>query len=285
LLPLNIFTYKTLFMQSQKNLSRNIFQSTLIAVFFMGFSIDLQAATEPKVMHWTVGGVEREALVYIPESAKQKAAPIIFVFHGHGGNMNNILRGKGFDKLWPEAIIVSPQGLNTPGQLTDPKGELPGWQKAPGDMNDRDLLFFDAILKTFNDEYKIDDKRVYATGHSNGGGFTYVLMEARSDVLAAVAPCAASAVRALTRIKPKPIMHIIGENDPLVKPEWQEATIKGILNINTCSKDGQVYATDAIIYPSSTGNPVVVYKHKAGHSFPQEAVAVVVQFFKSTVKP
>ena len=262
-----------------------LFRSILMAVFFMGFSIDVPAATEPKVIHWTVGGVDREALVYIPESAKQTAAPIVFIFHGHGGNMNNILRGKGIDKLWPEAIIVSPQGLNTPGQLTDPKGELPGWQKAAGAMNDRDLLFFDAILKTLHEEYKINDKRIYATGHSNGGGFTYVLMEARNEVLAAAAPCAAVAIRALPRIKPKPMMHIIGEKDPLVKPEWQEATINGMLKINSCSKDGQAYATDATLYPSSTGNPVIVYKHKGGHVFPQEAVVVVIQFFKSTVKP
>ncbi len=262
-----------------------LFRSISMVVFFMGFSMAVLAAPEPKIMHWTVSGVEREALVYIPESAKQTAAPIVFVFHGHGGNMNNILKGKGIDKLWPEAIIVSPQGLNTPGQLTDPKGELPGWQKAAGDMNDRDLLFFDAMLKTFHEEYKIDDKRIYATGHSNGGGFTYLLIETRNDVLAAAAPSAAAAIRSLPRLKPKPIMHIMGEKDPLVKPGWQEATIKGMMAINSCSKDGQAYATDAIIYPSSTGNPLIVYKHKGGHVFPQEAVAVVIQFFKNTVKP
>ncbi len=268
-----------------RSYSINPFRSILIAVFFMGYSVTILAATEPKIMHWTVGGIEREALVYIPESAKHTATPIVFFFHGHGGNMNNILKGKGIDNLWPEAIIISPQGLNTPGQLTDLRGELPGWQRAAGDMNDRDLLFFDAILKTFHEEYKIDDKRIYATGHSNGGGFTYLLIETRNDVLAAAAPSAAAAIRSLPRLKPKPIMHIMGEKDPLVKPEWQEATIKGMLAINRCSKDGQAYATDAIIYPSSTGNPVIVYKHKGGHVFPQEAVAVVIQFFKNTVKP
>ncbi|MDB5210042.1 MAG: esterase [Sediminibacterium sp.] len=272
-------------MPTVKKFPANFFLRILIAFFCIVFSIATATATEPKIMHWTVGGVEREALVYIPETAKRIAAPVVFVFHGHGGNMNKILRGKGIDKLWPEAIIVSPQGLNTPGQLTDPKGELPGWQKAPGDMNDRDLLFFDAMLKTLHEEYKIDDKRIYATGHSNGGGFTYLLLEARNDVLTAAAPSAAAAIRALTRIKPKPMMHIIGEKDPLVKPEWQEATIKGMLKINNCSNDGQAYATDATLYPSSTGNPVIVYKHKGGHIFPQEAVAVVIQFFKATAKP
>jgi polyhydroxybutyrate depolymerase len=272
-------------MLSTGNFPVIIIRSILVAVFFTGFSIALFAATEPKIMHWTVGGVEREALVYIPESAKLNATPVVFVFHGHGGNMNNILKGKNIDKLWPEAIIVSPQGLNTPGQLTDPNGELPGWQSGAGNMNDRDLLFFDAMLKTLHEQYKIDDKRIYATGHSNGGGFTYLLMETRNEILAAAAPSAAAAIRSLSRIKPKPMMHIIGEKDTLVKPEWQDATIKGMLRINNCSKEGQPYATDATIYPSATGNPVIVYRHKGGHVFPQEAVAVVIQFFKSTVKP
>jgi polyhydroxybutyrate depolymerase len=268
-----------------KKSSSNRARGTLVIVFFMAYAVALFAATEPKVMRWTVEGVEREALVYIPASAKQNATPVVFVFHGHGGNMYNILRGKNPDKLWPEAIIVSPQGLNTPGQLTDPKGELPGWQSGAGNMNDRDLLFFDAMLKTFREEYKIDDKRIYATGHSNGGGFTYLLMETRSEVLAAAAPSAASAVRSLSRIKPKPMIHIIGEKDPLVRPEWQEATIMGMLNVNNCSNKGIPYATDATLYASDTGNPVVIYKHKGGHVFPQEAVGVVIQFFKSMVKP
>jgi len=95
-----------------------------------------------QVLHWNVDGTDREAMVYIPASAKTKLTPVVFSFHGHGGTMENMYRSRGFDKLWPEAIIVCPQGLNTPGQLTDPEGELPGWQKAPGDMNDRDLLFF-----------------------------------------------------------------------------------------------------------------------------------------------
>jgi polyhydroxybutyrate depolymerase len=272
-------------MLSIRNFSTILLRSILMVAFITVFSIALLAATEPKIMHWTVSGVEREALVYIPESAKLTAAPVVFVFHGHGGNMNNILKGKDIDKLWPEAVIVSPQGLNTPGQLTDPNGTLPGWQKAPGDMNDRDLLFFDAMLKTLREEFKIDDKRIYATGHSNGGGFTYLLLEARSEVLAAAAPSDAAAIRALSRIKPKPILHIIGEKDPLVKPEWQEATIKGMLKINSCSKYGEIYATDATLYPSTTGNPVIVYKHKGGHVFPQEAVVVVIQFFKNTMKP
>jgi len=243
--------------------------------------------TDPttKVMHWMVNDTDRQAIVYIPTSAKTQPTPVIFSFHGHGGNMINMFNTRGFEKLWPEAIIVCPQGLNTPGQITDPGGNLPGWQKAPGDMHDRDLHFFDAMLKTLKQEYNIDDKRIYATGHSNGGGFTYLLWATRGDVFAAVAPSSAVAGRVLYLMKPKPAMHIMGENDPLVKPEWQKLMCNRILKLNSCSAEGQVYAPDATFYPSTTSTPVVLYVHPGGHVYPEEANAVVIQFFKSIVKP
>ena len=88
-----------------------------------------------------------------------------------------------YHELWPEAIAVYMQGLNTPGALTDPEGKKPGWQKTVGDQNDRDLKFFDAVLATLKKDYKVDEKRIYATGHSNGGGFTYLLWAARGTCL------------------------------------------------------------------------------------------------------
>jgi polyhydroxybutyrate depolymerase len=238
-----------------------------------------------KVMRWKVGDTTREAMVYIPATAKTQATPVVFIFHGHGGNMMNMYRSRGFDKLWPEAIIICPQGLNTPGQLTDPDGKLPGWQKAPGDMGDRDLHFFDAMLKTLRQDYKVDDKRIYATGHSNGGGFTYLLWAARGDEFAAVAPSAAVGARVVGLLKPKPAMHIMGEKDELVKPEWQRAMCKAVLKLNNCSAAGQKYDTWATLYPSTKGTPTVLYVHPGGHVYPAEANAVVIKFFKSMVKP
>ena len=53
-----------------------------------------------------------------------------------------------------------------------------------GDQGDRDLKFFDEVLSTLKKEYKVDANRVYATGHSNGGAFTYLLWGERGDVFA-----------------------------------------------------------------------------------------------------
>ncbi|MEP6747846.1 MAG: esterase [Bacteroidota bacterium] len=257
----------------------------LVASLFSAFFFAQLSGQETKVVHWTVDGTDREAMVYLPVSATLKPAPIVFIFHGHGGSMENMFRSRGFEKLWPEAIIVCPQGLNTPGQLTDPQGKLPGWQKAPGDMNDRDLRFVDTMLAFFHQNYKVDDRRIFATGHSNGGGFTYLLWATRGDVFAAVAPSGAAAGHWFNLLKPKPVMHIMGQNDPLVKPAWQKAMCDRVLQLNNCSTQGEQYAGNATLYPSPTGNPVVLYVYPGGHVYPEEANTVVVTFFKCITKP
>src|SRR5262245_38937988 len=95
---------------------------------------------------WSIDGVSREAQLHVPATAATTPAPVVFVFHGHGGNIRNVVRSFHIHTLWPEAIVIYPQGLNTPGRLTDPEGKLPGWQPNVGDQGDRDLKFFDAVL-------------------------------------------------------------------------------------------------------------------------------------------
>jgi hypothetical protein len=38
--------------------------------------------------HWTIDGVNRSALVYVPAMAKESPAPVVLSFHGHGGTLN-----------------------------------------------------------------------------------------------------------------------------------------------------------------------------------------------------
>jgi polyhydroxybutyrate depolymerase len=76
-------------------------------------------------------------------------------------------------------LLGQPQDV-TPGKLTDPEGKKSGWQSGPcdqkdRDQKDRDLSFFDAVLASMKKDYPIDEQRVFSTGHSNGGAFTYLL--------------------------------------------------------------------------------------------------------------
>jgi polyhydroxybutyrate depolymerase len=85
-------------------------------------------------------------------------------------------------------------------------------------------------------------------------------------------------------LKPKPAMHIMGEKDPLVKPEWQKMMYTAVLKLDNCNKEGQKYDTLSTLYASTTGNPVVLFIHPGGHAYPLEANAVVIKFFKSQAK-
>ncbi|MHB8897786.1 MAG: CE1 family esterase [Thermoguttaceae bacterium] len=277
----------------------------MLSVVLAGWVVSaLGAAETPVRREWTVDGIKREALVYVPAAAATTPCPVVFAFHGHGGTMDRFARATAYHRLWPEAIAVSMQGLNTPGALTDPEGKKPGWQKAEGEQGDRDLKFFDAVLSSLKADHKVDEKRIYATGHSNGGGFTYLLWSARGDVFAAVAPCAAAALigevpddlpaalaslaerakKARKNLKPKPVLHMAGENDPLVRFSWQKRTIDGLLKLNGCG-EGTPWGEHCTLYPSETGTPVVTYIHPGRHEVPPDVPAVIVKFFKDQAKP
>jgi polyhydroxybutyrate depolymerase len=238
-----------------------------------------EAVDAPARRDWSIDGVTREALVYVPASAKTTPAPVIFAFHGHGGTMGYAERKFSYHTLWPEAIVVYPQGLPTAGKLIDPQGKMAGWQFAAGDYDDRDVKFFDAMLASLRQEYRVDNQRIFVTGHSNGGGFSYLLWATRGDQIAAVAPCAAAAIQILGKLKPKPVFHLAGENDPLVKFAWQKTTIDAVLKINQCEA-GQRLDDCCTLYPSKIGAPVVTYIHSGHHEVPPDAPAKIVKFFK-----
>src|SRR5688572_3031739 len=173
-------------------------------------------------LNWMVDGVEREALVHLPAHPSPSGAPLVFAYHGHGGSAQQASRSFHLHEAWPDAIVVYPQGLPTVGQLTDPSGRRAGWQGYAGAEGDRDLKFFDMMLPDLKQRYPVDPKRVYATGHSNGGGFTYLLWAQRGSIFAAFAPSSALLARGMPKFIPKPVLHLGSPRDPLVKWEWQE---------------------------------------------------------------
>ncbi len=244
----------------------------------------LAQAPEPTLRTWEVDGVKREALVYPPAKKTEGKVPLVFDFHGHGGTARHAARTHRFQEAWPEAVVVYMQGLPTPGKLTDPDGKRAGWQTGPGDQKDRDLHFFDAVLATLKKDHPIDEKRIYATGHSNGGAFTYLLWAKRGDTFAAVAPVAAAAGVYFTEAKAKPLFHAASEKDPLVKFAMQQRTLDRVKKLNGCDAKGEEWAKGCLRYPSKDGTPVVVYLHDEGHSYPRGVPDLIVKFFHEQAK-
>ena len=223
--------------QSTRKMNMFVQRSVCFVIACLAVSSLSVAADSPLKKEWTVDGVPREALVFAASQPTDGGSPVVFAFHGHGGTMRHAAATFAYQKHWPEAVVVYMQGLNTPGQLTDPEGKKPGWQRLVGDQNDRDLKFFDAVLATLKQDFKIDERRIYSTGHSNGGGFTYLLWSARPNVFAAVAPSAAVAARQLKDLKPLPVMHVAGEQDELVKFSWQQLMMTRLQTMNECGRD------------------------------------------------
>ncbi len=246
----------------------------------------LAADAEPKTQEFTVGDVKREAVVYAP-AKPGKTVPVVFAFHGHGGTAKHAARTMAYHTHWPEAVVVYPQGVPTVGQLTDPEGKKTGWQAKAGDTDDRDLKFFDAMLTALKADHPVDEKRVYCTGHSNGGGFTYLLWKERGDVFAAVAPSAAGG-RNIKDLKPLPCLHVAGEADELVKYENQKATMAAVRKTNGCDADGQEWDKGGklvgTVYESKGGTPFVSLIGPGGHTFPTDAPKLIVKFFQQHEK-
>ncbi|MCU0858662.1 MAG: hypothetical protein MUC65_09705 [Pontiellaceae bacterium] len=244
------------------------------------------ASAEMENRTWVVDGVTREAQVWIPETILSNGCPLVFAFHGHGGSMQNAARSFRIHEVWPEAMVVYMQGLPTVGQLTDPEGKRNGWNSNPNDPANQDLKFFDAVYDSLAD--RVDANRVYSTGHSNGGCFTYCLWASRGDRFAAMAPSGAVLREGFSAMKPKPALHIAGQTDPLVKYAWQERMIKAVFNLNGCSESGEPWAESGeltgTLYSSVSGTPLVTLIHPGGHKFPKEAPELIARFFKEYVR-
>ncbi|WP_312761322.1 hypothetical protein, partial [Epilithonimonas sp.] len=96
--------------------------------------------------HFTIDGVIRKALIYEPATKTDKT-PVIFVFHGHGGNANFVSRRIDIQNYYKDALVIFMQGL--PGRKVpgiDPNGTMNGWQIFTDDLGGRDIKFFDVVF-------------------------------------------------------------------------------------------------------------------------------------------
>lgn len=231
-------------------------------------------------MRWTIDGVQREALVLAPSKAfAGRKAPVLFAFHGHGGNMQQVA-DVGLQNFWPEAIVVCMQGLPT-RIYVDPAGLFAGWQQEPGQYGDRDLKFFDAVLVSLRKKFMVDDRRIYATGFSNGAIFTYLLWGTRAKIFAAFASVAGDIFPGVHLAEPRPFLQIAGERDDVVPFAKQQMSIQTARELDGSAGKGEACGEYCTIYASSKGASVETYIHPGGHVWPPEAPEIIVNFLKS----
>ncbi|KAF2155725.1 carbohydrate esterase family 1 protein [Myriangium duriaei CBS 260.36] len=117
----------------------------------------------------TYGGLTRSYRIHIPSLYDiHKASPLILSFHGRGSSPGLNEQESGLDKInWnPYGIVVYPQGINGAQWQGDPM--------AVG-IGEDDTGFTDYLITAIQSQYCIDTGRTFATGMSNGGGFSGIL--------------------------------------------------------------------------------------------------------------
>ena len=133
----------------------------------------------------TIGGWNRSYALYVPRDLKP-GAPLLFMFHGGGGDgpLARESTGREYDMLadrfgfvvvYPDGIGKSWTGCRKEQNRTSTRGKVD------------DIGFVEAIIAQEVATHGIDRSRVFATGHSMGGQFSYRLALERPHEFAAIA--------------------------------------------------------------------------------------------------
>jgi polyhydroxybutyrate depolymerase len=264
-------------------------KARLLIVFGMA-ALAIAASSTAKAqttMTWTIDGVKREALVFAPKPVAATIAlshPLVFGFHGHGGTMQGAAQSMHIQTLWPEAIVVYPQGLNTKAKV-DPNGNKPGWQNQAGNDGDRDLKLFDAMLLTMHQKFAVNDERVYTTGFSAGGVFSYLLWAERGKTIAAIGEVAGRLFDPEHLTETRALLAIAGQHDTTDPYALQQQTVDTAKQVDNATGAGQSCGANCKFYSSTTQTPVKTFYHPGAHVYPPWAPAEIVKFFQNNKRP
>ncbi len=189
-----------------------------------------------------VGDRERTYYLHVPVNLpKDRAVPLVLMFHGGGGTPVYAERESRFDELADRDgfLVAYPEGVGK--SWNDGRNvEAIAAQHEKVD----DLGFVAALLDDLARRHKLDTRRVFATGISNGGIFSHTLAAQLAARVAAIAPVAGGLAGTLQdRFKPeKPVSVLIlqGTADPLVPYNGGDVVAFG-------SKRGKILSTDETV--------------------------------------
>jgi len=196
--------------------------------------------------------IKREFFVHIPSTYQTgKAVPIVFVFHGGGGNAVGIAKFSGFSLLSEqnEFIAVYPQSIDK--HWNDGRDSV---KFRDHDAKINDVSWIKELITELDRKYSIDKERIYATGISNGGMFVQRLAIEMAEHLAAVASVTAQIPIQLAKKIPGrkiSVMIINGTEDPCVPYKGGEVTAPKLFpllaNLKRQPNRGKVISTDDTI--------------------------------------
>ena len=164
----------------------------------------------------------REIHVYAPSNLAPKS-PLLLSLHGMDQDPNYQQSNTHWETVADTAgfVVVYPRGAT--GMST--------WDI----QGDKDTKWIVQIIDQMVKDYDIDTKRVYLSGFSMGGMFTYHAMSKIADKIAAFAPCSGPNVYGASKAqRPVPIIHIHGTNDDVLNYSMVENFLKNYRDQFNC---------------------------------------------------
>jgi phospholipase/carboxylesterase len=149
----------------------------------------------------------REYSLYVPENySPDRTWPLIVCLHGG--------YGQGNEYIWTWLRPAKSNGY----LLLSPKSAGPTWSVLNPPL---DIASIETMMNEVCATYRVDDKRTYLTGLSDGGTFAYLLGLARADRFAGIAPIAGDFHPMLDPLlrqgkgKETPLLVVHGGKDPI----------------------------------------------------------------------
>jgi polyhydroxybutyrate depolymerase len=187
-----------------------------LAMVYLTIDANAQHTITKTMLH---DSVLRTYILYIPAIYSGNApVPLLFNFHGRGKNAGDQMLVGDFRPIADTAgfIIVHPQGTLFNG--------LTSWNVGGAGftlgMTADDLGFTQAMIDTISSIYNIDLSRIYSTGFSNGGFFSFELACQLGDKIAAIGSVGGSMTpetyASCNPQHPTPVIQIHGTADPSV---------------------------------------------------------------------
>ncbi len=162
----------------------------------------------------------RPARVYVPSTYNRDTPlPLVLVLHGYGLNGGNYLDYFKIEPLAEERgfLVCHPEG-------TLDRSGLQFWNATEAccdfySTRVDDSAYLRALIEEVARQYKVDRKRIYLIGHSNGGFMAYRMACDHSDLIAGIASLAGMTFLDPNRPRPSQpvnVLHIHGTADQMV---------------------------------------------------------------------
>lgn len=176
------------------------------------FSVVAMAAKFNGMKTIQTGGKSRQYFLYVPDCLTDNR-PLIISCHG----MNCDYAGQKNDTQWPNLadtanfVVVYPVGIagTAWGQSFQTGWDLDGMT---------DVNFMLDIISEIKQNYNIDETRVYMSGFSLGGAFTYYMLNKAADKIAAFGPISGYNLMGAntSSSRPVPICEVHGTADNIM---------------------------------------------------------------------